>query len=191
MEAKERLDFFKEELDLIYDSRIKEFAKLCLVTAPDYIFTDCPASSTGKYHPLNELSWDGTLIHTKKVFHICYALSKAFDIEARRDTLVCAALIHDLVKRGWDEDGATWTKKDHPQLAADLVDMIQRDTQLLDDDDYVTIRRCVFYHYGPWTVNQCKKPMSEYTLDELCVYISDYVANQRFLDVQYKGVEHE
>lgn len=187
MEAKERLDFFKEELCFIFNDDVREFVKLCLVTAPNYIFDDCPASSTGNHHPLNELSYDGTLIHTKKVARLAYSLSRAFDIEEKRDVLVAAAIIHDLVKRGWEEEGATWTKKEHPQLAADLVDMVQRDTQLLDDDDYVTIRRCVFYHYGPFTLAQYKKPMEAFSLEELCVYVSDYIASKKFLDVQYKG----
>lgn len=190
MEIQDRLDFFKEELDLIFDGRIKEFAKLCLAMAPDYIFDDCPASSTGKHHPLNELSWDGTLIHTKKVFHVCYTLSRALDIESKRDLLVCGALIHDLVKRGWEE-GHPWTKYDHPQLAAELVDRVQKDTELLTEDEYITIRGCVFYHYGPWTLKNCKKPMTDYSLEELCVYISDYVASKKFLEVQYSGVIHD
>lgn len=190
MDVKDRLDFFKEELDLIYNARAREFAKLCVATAPDYIFTDCPASSTGKHHPLNELSWDGTLVHTKKVFHVCYALSRALDIEANRDILLCGALIHDLVKRGWEE-GHPWTKSNHPQLAAELVDIVQKDTQLLTGDEYSTLRSCVFYHYGPWTSRQYKKPMSDFSLDELCVYISDYVASKKFLDIRYKGVVHD
>lgn len=190
MDVEKRLDFFKEELDLIYDGRVKEFAKLCLATAPNYIFTDCPASSTGKHHPMNELSYDGTLIHTKKVARMVYSLSRALDIEERRDLLVAAAIIHDLVKRGWEEDHP-WTKPDHPQLAAELVDRVQRDTELLTTDEYSTIRSCVFYHYGPFTIAQHKKPMVDFSLSELAVYLADYVASKKFLDVQYKGSIYE
>lgn len=191
MEVADRVELFKYELDLIFDTRLREFTKLCIATAPDYIFTDCPASSTGKHHPLNELSWDGTIIHTKKVFHVCYALSRGLGIEAKRDVVLAAAIIHDLVKRGWGDDGARWTKKEHPQLAGDLVDIVQRDTQLLDEYEYETIRSCVFYHYGPWTLKEVAKPMTEYTLEELCVYLSDYVASKKFLDVTYKKVIHD
>lgn len=191
MEISDRIDFFKQELDLIFNDRIREFTKLCIATAPDYIFTDCPASSTGKHHPLNELSWDGTLIHTKKVFHVCYALSRALDIEDRRDWVLAAAIIHDLVKRGWDDANARWTKKDHPMLAGEMVDRVQQETQLLELDEYETIRSCVFYHYGPWTLKQVAKPMTEFTLEELCVYMSDYIASKKFLEVTYKDVVHD
>jgi 23S rRNA maturation-related 3'-5' exoribonuclease YhaM len=187
MELQERIDFFKEELSFIFDGRIREFTKLCLATAPDYIFSDCPASSTGKHHPLNELSWDGTLIHTKKVTRVAYVLSRALDIEEKRDLMIASALIHDLVKRGWDEEKAIWTVKEHPQLAGELVDKVQMETQLLELDEYETIRSCVFFHYGPWTIQQYKKPMENFSLEELCVYISDYVASKKFLDIQYKG----
>ena len=140
---------------------------------------------------MNELSWDGTILHTKKVFHVCYALAKGLGIEAKRDIVLSAAVIHDLVKRGWDESKAQWTRKEHPQLAGEMVDRIQRETQLLTDYEYETIRSCVFYHYGPWTLREVAKPIEEYSLEELCVYLSDYVANQQFLDVQYKDVMHE
>lgn len=187
MELQERIDFFKEELSFIFDGRIREFTKLCLAMAPNYIFDDCPASSTAKHHPIGECSWDGTILHTKKVARLAYSLSRALDIEEKRDLLVAAAIIHDLVKRGWDEEKAIWTVKEHPQLAGELVDKVQRETQLLELEEYETIRSCVFYHYGPWTISQFKKPMTDFSLEELCVFLADYVASKKFLEVQYKG----
>lgn len=189
MNFDERQEIFETELKLIGDTRIREFAKLCIATAPDYVFTDCPASTTGKHHPLNELSWDGTIIHTKKVFNLAYALSRGLGIENNRDSILCACIVHDLVKKGWN--GGQWTQKNHPQLGAELVAKIQEETQLLTDEEYRIIHDSVFYHYGPWTTKAVSKPMTDYTLEELCVYISDYVASKRFLDVQHKDVEHE
>jgi len=189
MKNSDREEVFRQELDVINDSGIKEFTKLCLANAPDYFFTDCPASSTGKYHPLNELSWDGTIIHTKKVFNIAYTLSRGLGIEENRDAILSACIIHDLLKKG--KKNSPWTQKNHPQLAAELVDSIQRDTQLLSDKDYKIIRDSVFFHYGPWTTKIIAKPMTEYTLEELCVYISDYIGSKRFLDVQYEDMDHE
>lgn len=191
MNIESRMELFKCELDLIFDTRIKEFTKLCLAIAPNYIFTDCPSSSTGKYHPLNEMSWDGVILHTKKVFHVCYAMTKGLDIEDKRDVVLASAIIHDLAKRGYGESESKWTKKEHPQLAAELVDKVQRETKLLTDYEYETIRSCVFYHYGPWTTKESAKPMEDYSLEELCVYLSDYVATKEFLDVRYKDVIHE
>jgi hypothetical protein len=189
MNIEERINVFKPELDVIYDSRVREFTKLCISSAPDYFFTDCPASTTGKFHPLNELSWDGTVIHTKKVFNIAYTLSRGLDIEYNRDLVLSACIIHDLVKKGWN--GGQWTQKNHPLLAAELVEKIQNETELLTDEEFNIIKNSVYYHYGPWTTKSRAKPMTEYTLEELCVYISDYVASKRFLHVEYEGVDHE
>lgn len=190
MNTEERLDYFGHELEAISDSRLKEFTKLCLAAAPDYIFIDCPSSSSGKYHPLNELSWDGTLIHTKKAFNLAYALTKGLSVESNRDLILIGILLHDMVKRGWTNETGH-TQWNHPQLGAELIDMIQADTQLLNDEEYRTIRNCIFYHYGPWTKGPASKPMTEYSLEELCVYISDFVVTQRFIDVQYRDVEHD
>jgi len=189
MEFNAREAIFKAELELISDTNIREFTKLCLFSAPEYFFTDCPASSTGKYHPLNELSWDGTIIHTKKVFHVAYTLSRGLGIEHNRNPILSACIIHDLVKKGWK--GGQWVQKNHPALAAELVDKIQLETQLLTDEDHAIIRNSVFYHYGPWTTKEHAKDITQYTLEELCVYMSDYIASKRILDVQFKDVEHE
>lgn len=189
MNIQAREEVFATELALIGDNRVREFTKLCIASAPDYFFTDCPASSTGKYHPLNEISWDGTIIHTKKVFNVAYALTRGLDIESNRDAICSACIIHDLVKKGWK--GGQWVQKNHPQLAAELVENIQKDTQLLTEQEFTIIRDSVFHHYGPWTTKAHAKPMTEYSLEELCLYIADYVASKRFLDVKYKDVEHE
>lgn len=189
MNIQEREAVFATELAAIASKGIREFTKLCIASAPDYFFSDCPASSTGKYHPLNEISWDGTIIHTKKVFNVAYALSRGLGIEENRDPILSACIIHDLIKKGWK--GGQWVQKNHPQLAAELVDNIQKDTQLLTDEEYKIIRESVFHHYGPWTTKVVSKPMTEYTLEELCLYVADYIASKRFLDVQYKDIEHE
>lgn len=189
MKLEERIATFKPELDVIYNSNVREFTKLCLAAAPDYFFEDCPASTTGKFHPLNEISHDGTIIHTKKVFNLAYTLSRGMGVEHNRDYILAGCIIHDLVKKGWK--GSFYTQKNHPQLAAELVQRVQEETQLLDDKGYKIIYNSVFYHYGPWTTKAVAKSMDKYTLEELCLYLSDYTASKRFLDVQYKDIIHE
>lgn len=189
MDIQAREEIFSVELGLINDIRVREFTKLCIASAPDYFFSDCPASSTGKYHPLNEISWDGTIIHTKKVFNVAYALTRGLGVEEHRDPILSSCIIHDLIKKGWK--GGQWVQKNHPQLAAELVDNIQKDTQLLTEGEYKIIHDSVFHHYGPWTTKAVAKPMTDYTLEELCLYVADYIASKRFLDVYYKDVAHE
>lgn len=181
---KERAAIFEKELELIFDKSIREFARLCLARAPDYFFTDCPASSSGKYHPLNELGPDGTMIHTKKVVTLAYELCRGLDCENRRDEILCACIIHDLVKQGWNKTGHT--HKMHPKFAAGMVDVIQQDTQLLNEDSFNVIRGCVKHHYGLWTHGDDKKDLDKFTSEELCVYLADYVASKRCVEVNYR-----
>lgn len=182
--AKEKVEVFKPELDRIFDRKIREFTKLCIISAPDYFFLDCPASSSAKYHPIDELAHDGTIIHTKRVFTVVYELCRGLGVEHHRDILLSSAIIHDLRKQGYTKTGHT--QKRHPQHAAELVEEVQSATMLLTDEEYGIIKNCVGYHYGPWSVSPWIKPLSEYTMDELVVYISDYVASKRCVKVDYK-----
>lgn len=182
VEEKEKV--FEKELELIFSDTIREFTRLCIISAPDYFFVDCPASSSGKYHHLDELSGDGTIIHTKRVFTTAYELCRGLGIEVNRDQIIGSCIIHDLIKQGWKQTGHTI--KSHPGLAAGLVKRVQEDTQLLDEGSYNIIRNSVGYHYGPWSIAPWKKPLSEYTPEELCVYISDYIASKRCVKVEYR-----
>ena len=175
---------FEEELKLIFDDDIREFTRLCVLAAPEYLFTDCPASSTGKYHPVSELGPDGTILHTKKVFTLAYELCRGLDCEQNRDEILGACIIHDLRKQGLTKSGHT--TKNHPDLAAKLVEEVQRDTMLLSDESFNLIRNMVGYHYGLWSSGNWRKPLSEFTFEELCVYISDYVASKRCVEVNYR-----
>lgn len=181
---KEREEIFKDELELILDDKIREFTRICLVVAPNYFFEDCPASSSGRYHPLDELSWDGTMIHTKKVFTVAYELCRGMDCEENRDEILSACIIHDLLKQGEKKTGHT--TKQHPALAADLVEKVQKDTQMLNKESYEIIRKSVGFHYGLWSNKPWLKKLEHYTPEELCVYLSDYIASKRCVHVEYK-----
>lgn len=182
MEVKEKT--FEKELELIYDVSIREFTKLCICSAPDYFFTDCPASSSGKYHPVDELGADGTILHTKKVFTVAYDLSRGLGCEDNRDEVLSACIIHDLRKQGVEKTG--YTVKNHPDLGAQLVHEVHQATQMIDKRTADMIRGCVGYHYGPWSIAPWKKDLSHYTPEELCVYLSDYIASKRMIHVDHR-----
>lgn len=182
--VEEKSAMFEEELSLIFDESIREFTRLCVVAAPDYFFTDCPASSTGKYHPVSELGPDGTILHTRKIFTLAYELCRGLDCEQTRDEILSACIIHDLRKQGLTKSGHT--TKNHPDLAAQLVEEVQRDTMLLSDASYKLIRSMVGHHYGLWSYGKWRKPLSDYTPEELCIYIADYVVSKRCVEINYR-----
>jgi hypothetical protein len=175
---------FVPELALIFDESIREFTRLCIVSAPDYFFLDCPASSSGKYHPIDELGADGTVIHTKKVFTVAYDMCVALECQGSRDEILAACLIHDLRKQGLTRSGHT--VKEHPALAVNLIDDIQSATQILSEKSHKIIRNAVGFHFGLWSYADWKKPLSDYNREELCVYLSDFIASKRPVSVNYK-----
>ena len=182
--VQDKITTFEDEIKLIFDDDVREFTKLCVAAAPNYFFIDCPASSTGKYHPVSELGPDGTILHTKKVFTLAYELCRGLDCEQNRDEILSACIIHDLRKQGLTKSGHT--TKNHPDLAAKLVEEVQRDTMLLSDKAFNLIRNMVGYHYGLWSSGKWRKPLSEFSPEELCVYMADYVASKRCVEVNYR-----
>jgi len=182
--VEEKVATFEEELRLIFDDNIREFTRLCVMAAPDYFFTDCPASSTGKYHPVSELGPDGTILHTKKVLTMAYELSRGLGCEENRDQILSACIIHDLRKQGLEKSGHTI--KTHPDLAARLVEEVQKDTMLLSEGSFNMIRNMVGYHYGLWSYGKWRKPLDKYTPEELCVYVADYVVSKRCVEINYR-----
>jgi hypothetical protein len=180
----QKINVFEQELSLIFDESIREFTRLCIMAAPDYFFLDCPASTSGKYHPVDELGADGTLIHTKKVVTVAYEFCTGMGCVENRDEVLAACLIHDLRKQGITRSGHT--TKNHPDLAAKLVEEVQNATQLLSETSYNIIRNCVGYHFGLWSAGNWLKPLSKYTTEELCVYLSDFIASKRPVQINYQ-----
>jgi HD superfamily phosphohydrolase YqeK len=162
---------------------VREFVEECIKAAPDYVFEDCPSSSSGKYHPIEELGADGTILHTKKVFALAYELSRALDCEKHRDEICAAAILHDLEKQGKEKSGHT--TKNHPQLMASTAANVYRQSfkGRLSKESANIICSSIFYHYGPWTDESVKKPLSQYSPEELTVYLADYTCSKRFVHV--------
>jgi hypothetical protein len=186
MDYKERIKYFKSELNLISKKDIRDFVKECLKQAPDYVFEDCPSSSSGKFHPLDELAGDGTILHTKKVFAVAYDLSRALDCENHRDEICAAVILHDIVKQGIEKSGHT--DKYHPQLGAKFIADVYNNSfkDKLSRESANIIYWCVFYHYGIWTTQGDRKPITKFTQEELCVHLADYITSKRFVSVDYR-----
>jgi hypothetical protein len=93
-------------------------------------------------------------------------------------------ILHDGLKQGKVKTGHT--VKNHPGLAADLIKEVQEATQMLSDESYNVIRNCVGFHYGPWSISPWAKKLSQFSPAELTLYISDYTASKRCVDVDYR-----
>jgi len=186
VDTKEKIKTFKAELNLISDKKIKDFVKACLEEAPDYFFEDCPSSTSGKFHPIDEIASDGTILHTKRVFAVAYDLARGLDVENKRDIILAAALLHDLLKQGVKSNGHT--VKNHPQLMADMITRIYEEKfkGKIPVETAQELYWTVCHHYGPWSDKRFKKPMTEYSMVELAVYVADYVSSKRFIHIDHR-----
>lgn len=174
----EKLKLFSNELKLIKNFSIKKFVIECLDEAPDYIFINCPSSSTGKYHALDEFGPKGNILHTQRVVHNCDVMARAFGLEGKDKCLVIgSAILHDIVKQGFEQTGHT--VNDHAALAAQLVEKVFKVTKSkITKEDYEIIRGCIFFHNGIWTPEPDNIPISQFTTHQLCVHMADYSATK-------------
>jgi len=186
MNYKDRIKLFEAELDLIFSKEIREFTEECIKQAPDYIFVDCPSSSTGKYHPVDEISGDGTVLHSRRVTAVAYDICRALGCEDHRDEIIASGILHDMAKQGLEKSGNTI--RTHPQIMAKLVADVytEKFKDKLNRESALVIYNCIFHHYGLWSSPDIKKDLKNYTPEELCVYISDYIASKRFIHVDCK-----
>jgi len=189
MDYKEKVKAFKHELSLMGNKDILDFTKECIRVSPDYVFEDCPSSSSSKFHPIDELGGDGTIIHTRRVFTMAYDLSRGLGCENHRDEVCSASILHDLAKQGLMSCGHTI--KEHPQIMANLISEVYNGgfKSKLDKKSANIIYWSVFFHYGPWTIKKYNKPLDQFTPEEYCVYLADYTASRRFVKVDYQRKE--
>lgn len=174
----EKLKIFSNELKLIKNFSIKKFVIECLDEAPDYIFINCPSSSTGKYHSTDEFTPLGNVLHTQRVVQNCDVMARAFKLEGKDRCLVLgSAILHDIVKQGFESTGHT--VNDHNVLAAQLIKKVFKKTKSkITVEDYKIIRNCVLFHNGVWTDVEHNKSINEFTNHELCVHMADYSATK-------------
>ena len=106
--APERLNIVQSVLNTFENDDIKNFAIVLLDNLPEYIWR-VPASSTGKYHPAYSLGEGGLMRHQVAVVRF---LNFFLELEQygsgmtsrERDLMRTAALIHDGMKSGTQDD---------------------------------------------------------------------------------------
>ena len=107
-------EFFNTELSYIYDNNTKETTNAILGMAPEY-FLRIPSSTTGKYHPQDEICPGGKALHVKRVVYIVRELCVMDKVHPHNhDIIVAAAIVHDLFFKDLPEKEHSVTE--HPQL---------------------------------------------------------------------------
>lgn len=187
-----KVETFENEIGLIEDCILNDFAQYCIEQVPDYFFI-MPASTTGKFHPAYSLGEGGLVRHTKaavKIANDLLNLEQNKELAEYRDEIIFVLIFHDSIKKG--NANSKYTVTEHPILAADFIEDCMKDYNLVMDagealsfiDSVKRIQRLIKSHMGQWNSDYrtkkeiLPKPSSE---DEKFVHICDYLASRKYL----------
>ena len=186
----EKANIFNTLLDTFENEDIKNFAKECIDTIPDY-FWNVGASSTGKYHPQYALGDLGLARHTcalvRFLNHILNIDCYKDDFTSReRDLLRVAGIMHDSRKSGDDDDYARskFTKFDHPIMAANEV---RTTIGFIPEEEVELVAATIESHMGQWNTDKRSKvvlPLPE-TKHQKLLHLADYLASRKDIEILF------
>lgn len=183
-------EVFEKELNYIKNEKLKEFIIECLEKAPEY-FYNISASSSGKYHPKQDLGEGGLVRHTKAVVQVAMDLIRTEQFHSAKkckDEIISACILHDVIKNGFENSGETVLE--HPLLANDFIEKMF----LVSNKNYNhiwinknIIQSMVITHMGIWNKDKDGKeilpPIGSYNHLGLLVHLADYIASRKYIDM--------
>lgn len=178
-----------DEIETIKDEEIRKFAYRLLVNVPDYFFS-VPASSSGKYHPQNDLGNGGLVRHSISVARMLDHLLEPngyYDFtDIEKDLLKVAALFHDCMKSGTQEEYEQnkHTKFLHPLYAANHI----MDVAITNGFPYryaLFIYNAVISHMGQWNTNANSVLPLPSTQDQKVLHLADYLASRKDINMNF------
>jgi len=184
---------FESQIEAIEDQWFRKFVIKVLENGPDYIMRSA-SSSTGKYHPADEISSMGMKLHINRCLVAAEEFSRSFELNrTEHDILVAGCITHDLFKKGKEE--GRYTSKKHPKLVYLHIKKMFEDVPASEKTDANTMFANYFanvclFHEGIWTVDDSRAAYFTYNTvapsepcQKLCkiMHLSDYVASRRSL----------
>lgn len=171
------------------DDDLKAFAYHLLDTIPEYFYT-VPASSSGKYHPINDLGEGGLVRHSISVKRmLAYLLlpNGYYDFTPREHQLLqVAALFHDCFKSGSQEEYLQdiHTKFFHPVLAANHIIMESVKFGFCYEDAQF-MASTIISHMGQWNTSWREKGVLPLPLTpaQKVLHLADYLASRKDINI--------
>lgn len=176
------------EINLINDLGIQ---KLVIDTfenkVPDYFWT-LPASSSGKYHPLDKNGNPESLVnHTKSVTRMLLTLinhpfvKNEFDSH-EKDLMIASALLHDSVKYGYPVQ-EKHTTHIHPMMVVKLYPYGEFIPEFRND--FIEICKIISTHHGPWITSKKSEVVLPKVESKMQYYLhmADFLASRRYIHV--------
>lgn len=179
---------FTTQLSKIKDKEVRHLAVCVLQNVPQRFFT-MPASTTGKYHSKVSLGEGGLVRHTKllvKILLELLELEQYSDLKPMRDELICAGILHDSLKAGWNLDNE-YTVNEHPNLAADFVMEKALEMKTLPKEVINRICHLIRAHSGQWDCDGLlPKPV---TNAERLLHVADYLSSRKWIYVEGEDLD--
>lgn len=183
-------EVFDKELNYITNVELKEFIIECLEKAPEY-FYHVPASSSGKYHPKQDICEGGLVNHTKAVVQVALDLIRCEQFnrsEENKNEIISACILHDIIKNGFEDSGKTLTE--HPLLACEFIEkvFIESEKDYSNIWSSVNLIQCfIKTHMGIWNKdkegNEVLPLIYESHKCGLLVHLADYIASRKYIDM--------
>ena len=188
----EKINYFKQELNYIFDTRLRENAITLINLLPDYFFS-IPASSTGKYHPQFALGEGGLVRHTKAAVRFAYELlnnnciGNVFN-EQEKDLIIISIIMHDGCKSGLTK--GEYTVANHPLIVSKLI----KDNQnklTLNEEEINLLCSMIESHMGEFNKDYrgnsiLPLPQNKY---QKFVHMCDFLASKKFLNINFNENE--
>jgi len=164
---------------LIQDPVIRAAVGSAVEAAPKEFF-EAPSSSTGKYHPADEINPGGLALHSLRDVRVGELLCDYFKIPegTERDEILGALLLHDIKKGGEPWNGYA---KDHGPLANRWLDEVWEHKC---DASCNHIRELVGNHMAQWNFPRATPPTD---LANQIVSYADYLGSRDNVYVRVPG----
>lgn len=165
------------ELQRLTDLRFRDYALACMKDFPKYFWT-APASGTGKYHPEDENTEGGLVLHTRRVMRLCDHLSMLHALNyIERDILLVAALLHDSYAKGLNINTKnTTTDPFHPLYVPQRFPFMGFSDKYIDEKEYDEIMLAVVSHSGRYSVT--KSLNSDKKIPKI-LQVADYISSRK------------
>jgi hypothetical protein len=138
------------------DNRLSDIVASLMLELPDTIL-ELPASTTGKYHPGDEIDKSGMTIHIKRACALVEDATRKYNFTRYgHDVLLAGCLLHDIFKDGDPPTGHTVTE--HPYLVwHDLISRISGGINYDLDFCFISdVAKACAWHEGIWTTELCR-----------------------------------
>lgn len=146
--GKKLLKTFEKEIESVKTDKMRDFYKSILESCDDLNATE-PASSSGKYHPIQDLGKYGLYRHSITVAKFASIMMRSiplYDDDENWDIVYVAALLHDMDKFDSNVDEGKHTVDYHPVAMAKRI----RDFNTENDPSFERVAKAIETHHSRW-----------------------------------------